>query len=393
MPFAYVKDLDSPRPKMLIDKHIGMDAEMGMGIDGSVFTTEMLALQAMGKKGVDVWINTPGGSVLEGFKIYSSILHSQMDVDTYCMGISASMGAFIFMAGKKRHMVDFGKLMFHGTRGSDDAVFSKEMTDSCTKMVAARCGRSTEEIAGIMTKKDTWMGAEEAFVFGLANKILLSSEANKAKMKSIPSDESAMYREAAVLMGQMLKEKSNTPKIHKMEDVTVKDLKPLYDEVGLIEGMQVTKITDAVKDLKAKLETANKIAKTEQDKANTLATEKATLEQELALLNAKISVSEKAAAEELLKAKRESAKAALGKYAEQGKIKGDEETINKWLETSDKIGMEEVASIIDALPLNKEGANLKTKTVEKDANGNVVPETNAASKMGELMAKLNTKQS
>ena len=109
--FKYTIDAESDEPIMLINKHIGYDESDGMGIDGAEFERELMTLDTMKKKRIQVWINSPGGMVLDGWSIYNSILKTKTKVDTYCVGIAASIAGVIFQAGRERNMADYGILM------------------------------------------------------------------------------------------------------------------------------------------------------------------------------------------------------------------------------------------------------------------------------------------
>jgi ATP-dependent protease ClpP protease subunit len=100
--FMYTVNVDSDEPIMLINKHIGYDEADGYGIMGDLFQAELLALDQMEKKRIQVWINSPGGSVMDGYNMYTAMLKTKTKVDTYCVGICASMAAVLFQAGRKR---------------------------------------------------------------------------------------------------------------------------------------------------------------------------------------------------------------------------------------------------------------------------------------------------
>ena len=91
MNWNYTIDIDSDEPIMLINKHIGFDLDEGQGIDGSLFQEELLKLDSLGKKRIQVWINSPGGVVMDGYNIFNAILKSKTKVDTYNVGIAASI--------------------------------------------------------------------------------------------------------------------------------------------------------------------------------------------------------------------------------------------------------------------------------------------------------------
>src|SRR5690348_5015887 len=101
--WLYTVDPDAERPVMLINTHIGFDEAEGFGVMGDAFQRELLQLDALcienNKGPIQVWINSPGGIVTDGMSIYSAILKSTTKVDTYCVGMAASIAGVIFQAG------------------------------------------------------------------------------------------------------------------------------------------------------------------------------------------------------------------------------------------------------------------------------------------------------
>ena len=69
MKLLYTQDSTADEPIMLINKHIGYSEKDGQGVDGSLFQEELLYLDSLGKKAIQVWINSPGGSVVDGYNI------------------------------------------------------------------------------------------------------------------------------------------------------------------------------------------------------------------------------------------------------------------------------------------------------------------------------------
>src|SRR5580693_4406944 len=137
----YCTDTSAEEPIMLINKHIGFDEKDGQGIDGSLFQAELLALDRIGKKRIQVWINSPGGTVMDGYNIYNAILKSDTKVDTYCVGICASIAAVIFQAGRKRIMADYGLLMYHNPYGGTGGDELDAMRNSICTMIAVSTGK------------------------------------------------------------------------------------------------------------------------------------------------------------------------------------------------------------------------------------------------------------
>ena len=113
MEYKLTVNPDSNEPIILINDVIGCDETMGGGILGSDFEREILSLDDKGKKRIRVYINSVGGSVIDGMSIYNAIIHTKTPVDTYCVGIAASIAGVIFTAGKNRYIADYGLLMIH----------------------------------------------------------------------------------------------------------------------------------------------------------------------------------------------------------------------------------------------------------------------------------------
>lgn len=204
--WLYTVDPDADEPVMLINTHIGFDAEEGMGCMGDIFQRELLQLDALcidtNKKRIQVWINSPGGIVQDGMSIYSAILKSTTKVDTYCVGMAASIAGVIFQAGRSRIMSDYAYLMYHDPYGSDDSKGLDAITDMIVKAIAARSGRSEEDVTKIMTKT-TWIGAEEAVETGFADKIEASEELNKKRSLSDAFEAKNFYQESRKILNKL----------------------------------------------------------------------------------------------------------------------------------------------------------------------------------------------
>ena len=136
-------------------------------------------------KEITIYINSPGGSVQDGLAVYDLIMLLRSPVRTVCTGTCASMGAILFLSGKKREMMGHGKLMIHDPAfggghemgGKKPHEIQTELDDlnrcrdALTKIIAERTGHAAEEIEKI-TVNDTYYTAEEAVEFGLATAII-----------------------------------------------------------------------------------------------------------------------------------------------------------------------------------------------------------------------------
>lgn len=136
-------------------------------------------------KEITIYINSPGGSVQDGLAVYDLIMLLKSPVRTVCMGTCASMGAIIFLAGKKREMMKHGKIMIHDPAfggkhemgGKKPHEIQSELDDlnrcreALASIIADRTGKDIEEIYKV-TANDTYYSSEEAVNFGLATGII-----------------------------------------------------------------------------------------------------------------------------------------------------------------------------------------------------------------------------
>lgn len=151
----------------------------------SVVIAEMLFLESQDdEKDISLYINSPGGSVTAGMAIYDTMNVIKCDVSTICMGIAASMGAFLLSSGAKgkRIVLPNSEVMIHqplisgglGGQQTDIMIAAKNLEKTREKLeriIAENCGKTYEEI-NKACERDNYMSAEEALNFGLVDKIL-----------------------------------------------------------------------------------------------------------------------------------------------------------------------------------------------------------------------------
>ena len=148
----------------------------------SLVVAQMLFLEAQDPdKDIYFYINSPGGSVSAGFAIYDTMNYIKCDVSTICVGMAASMGAFLLSAGAKgkRLALPNSEIMIHqplgGAKGqATDIKIQADLIlrtrDNLNRILAENTGRSIEEIARD-TERDNFMTAEQALEYGLIDKI------------------------------------------------------------------------------------------------------------------------------------------------------------------------------------------------------------------------------
>ena len=171
--------------RLLSDRIVFLGEEVS-DMSASLIIAQMLFLEAQDpEKDIQLYINSPGGSVSAGFAIYDTMQYIKCDVSTICIGLAASFGAFLLAGGTKgkRIALPNAEIMIHqpaihgnGIQGqatdikitSDHIQKSKERLNS---ILAGNTGKSIEEIA-LATERDNYMSATEAVDFGLIDKII-----------------------------------------------------------------------------------------------------------------------------------------------------------------------------------------------------------------------------
>jgi ATP-dependent protease ClpP protease subunit len=185
--FKYCSNPDSSEPIMLLNKQIGMTCnEDGAWdgepyIDGAQFQEELMLLDSMEKKRIQIWIVSPGGNVIQAMNIYSAILKSITPVDTYNGGLCASSAGLIFMAGRKRYMADYAQLMMHPVSGETDSKSYEAFMEMCTKMLSPKSNQTVEEIRA-MLDAETWLNAEQCLELGICTCIEYTTDSNTKYM-------------------------------------------------------------------------------------------------------------------------------------------------------------------------------------------------------------------
>lgn len=371
MDFRYTVDVNSDEPIMLLNKHVGFDEEDGYGIDGSSFQSELMYLDTLGKKRIQVYINSPGGSVLEGMSIHSAILKSKTKVDTYCHGIAASIAGVIFQAGRNRCMSDYGLLMYHNPfnrDGSKDAGLEK-IKGSLVTMIAGRCGKTEDEISAMMNRT-TWITANEAKQSGLCDEVEMSSDYNKKRMVQQGQDMRAYWKESNVVLNNLFN------KNNKMNKVA--------NKLGLNPEASEETILNAVTEMQNKLSAAATQNKANEDKILELEIAAESKAKELTAINDELTSLKKEKEDAVDAVNTQKALTMVQDFAKIGKIKSDEATIQKWVDKA-KSDFDGVKALIEDLPLNK-----KADKIEGDDKKDVKP-YNMAAAMHEINLKNNLK--
>ena len=168
--------------RLLNDRIIFLGEEVN-ATTASLVVAQLLYLEAQDPDNdIQFYINSPGGSVTDGMAIYDTMQYIKCDVSTICVGMAASMGAFLLSAGTKgkRIALPNAEIMIHqtsaGTQGqiTDMAIHLKRLETIKKRMnqiLADNCGKSVEQVTADC-ERDNFMTAEEAVAYGLIDKVI-----------------------------------------------------------------------------------------------------------------------------------------------------------------------------------------------------------------------------
>jgi ATP-dependent Clp protease protease subunit len=168
--------------RLLKDRIVFLGEEV-TDVSANLIVAQMLFLEAEDpNKDIHFYINSPGGSVSAGFAIYDTMQYIKCDVSTICMGLAASMGAFLLSGGTKgkRLALPNAEIMIHqpsgGAKGQETEIriVAENILKTRNKLneiLAANTGKSVEEIARD-TERDNYMTAQEALAYGLIDKVV-----------------------------------------------------------------------------------------------------------------------------------------------------------------------------------------------------------------------------
>ena len=167
--------------RLLEDRVVFLNGEVNTQ-SANLVIAQLIFLEAKDpSKDISLYINSPGGSVSDGFAIFDTMNYIKCDVSTICVGTAASMGAFLLAAGAKgkRYALANSEIMIHqplgGVRGqATDIQIQAEhilkLKKRLTKLLAQNCGQDIEKVAADC-ERDYFMSADEALKYGIIDKV------------------------------------------------------------------------------------------------------------------------------------------------------------------------------------------------------------------------------
>ena len=168
--------------RLLEDRIIFLGEEVN-DATASLIVSQLLFLEATDPdKDIQLYLNSPGGSVTAGMAIYDTMQYIKCDVSTICVGLAASMGAFLLSSGTKgkRIALPNAEIMIHqpsaGTQGKvtdmeSDVEHFLRIKQRLNKILAENTGKTPEQVK-LDSERDHWMTADEAQAYGLVDKVI-----------------------------------------------------------------------------------------------------------------------------------------------------------------------------------------------------------------------------
>ena len=166
----------------LLDERIIMLTGEVNDQSAEIIVAELLYLDSLSHEPISLYINSPGGSVTSGFAIYDTMNTVKSPVHTYCLGMAASMGAFLLSSGEKghRYCMPEAEVMIHQPLGGAQGQATEieiaarhilRTKERLNRILAKNTGKDIDTIAND-TDRDNWLSADEALAYGLVDQIV-----------------------------------------------------------------------------------------------------------------------------------------------------------------------------------------------------------------------------
>ena len=171
--------------RLQLDRILFLGSEINEDV-ANIINAQLLYLNSIGEEDIKMFINSPGGSVIDGLAIYDVMNFVNPDVSTYCMGMCASMGSILVSSGAKgkRYTLPNGEIMIHQVSSWAQgqcadiqirAQHTKRLQDKLYNILAENTGKTFEEIDRD-SDRDKWFTADEAVEYGLIDEIIRKSK-------------------------------------------------------------------------------------------------------------------------------------------------------------------------------------------------------------------------
>lgn len=171
--------------RLLKDRIIILNGEIDDSVSNSI-VAQLLYLDSLNNDDISLYINSPGGSISSGMAIYDTMNFIKSDVSTICIGMCASMGAFLLSSGRKgkRYALPNSEVMIHQPLGGAQGQATEikivaehiiKIREKLNKILSLNTGKNIAKIQRD-TERDNYMSSEDALLYGLIDKIIENKE-------------------------------------------------------------------------------------------------------------------------------------------------------------------------------------------------------------------------
>lgn len=367
MYFDYTIDPNAEEPIMLILKQIGNSYDeygnvVEYGVNGEQFCKEMLMLDNMGKSRIQVWINSVGGSVVDGYSILGAMLKTKAKVDTYNIGVAASTAGWLFQAGRNRDMSDYATWMGHNpytADGSESAILTK-FRESIIQIIAQRTGMSNDEV-GVMLDKETYLNATECKDLGFCDSITPTSKVNVKRMQQ-KSSVLDKWKEAEIIVNSL----NIKPTVKKpIMEFNNKIDASITNKLNLDADASPAMVSKAISDLQNKLTVETAKTADAESALQVANKEKSDLQKKYDNLSKEMDKIKQEMAEQEAADRCKNATDMVNSFVEMGKIANQKDIIEGWIAdaSESREAFEKIKNRLETLPVNKEAKKIEVVNV------------------------------
>ncbi len=343
---------------------ITVDGEIGVDVDGKQLKAELYALDAMGIEKINIVLNSPGGSVIEGMSIYSAIANINAEVSIYC-DYALSISAIIFLSGNKRYIKNWGKLMYHNPYNiysDEESKMLLEMKDSLVKMISDKNGVDMSLVDNMMNS-ETWISAEQAVEIGFADEVCY--DANSVFIKEKLAEEESIISQtkiASLFMNKFVEQLTGTQN-KQMKEIKTDEIMD-FETVEVIDAVEV-EICETEETMEDPNEVEDPMTEDTTEEVSETVDEVTELRNKLAECMNELAALKEAKNKAELELKENKINDMLNGFVEQGKIK--KESVEGWKNLA-KTDFDTVYNSIKDLPVNKVSNTFGKVTVTSKIN-------------------------
>jgi len=350
-----------------------------MVIMGDQFQLEIMTLDAQKKRVIEILICSEGGVVMDGYKIIGAMEHTKCKVDTFCIGLAASVSAVIFEMGRYRVMDRHGILMFHPPYGGQDPKALEMIRNSLISIISERTGKTPEEVSRIMDA-NTWMDAEMALKMGFCDEIRDIAPLNKGRA-SKATDTKAIIKEFSLVLNKIADQK-------RQKQIEFKDKKDMSKIANLLNlnaeasedaiAAEITKIINKSKNSEEEMDSFKK----KMDKAKE---EYDALKEEYDKMKNAFGEKEKEAEEKDKAGKEEKAKNLVAIHVARKAISNKEDIVKMWVDDA-VVDFDKAKAKLEAIPVNNKEYADPTKNTKNSTEFQPVDNRKSAANAVVMMA-------